>query len=132
MRLTSIYERPDRAQILFQLLEEREPDQNISHKAMPTWKEHLSFVESKPYKAWYFIEDEGIVGACYLSKQDEIGIFVFKAHQGKNYGPLAVKAIMHEHGKRRYLANIAPGNERSRRIFRDLGFKHIQCTYELV
>ena len=132
MNLVSVYERPDRALVLHQLLEEREPEANISHKAMPSWAEHVRFVESKPYAAWYFIEHEGIVGACYLSKQDEIGVFVFKAHQGKNYGPWAIEAIMLKHGKRRYLANVSPRNERSSEIFRNLGFKPIQVTYERV
>ena len=132
MNLTSIYERPDRALVLHQLLEEREPEANISHKAMPTWDEHVRFVESRPYEAWYFIEDEGIVGACYLSKQDEIGVFVFKEHQGKGYGPWAIEAIMLKHGKRRYLANVSPRNTRSAEIFRNLGFKQIQATYERV
>jgi RimJ/RimL family protein N-acetyltransferase len=132
MNLISIYERPDRALVLYQLLEERDPAANISHRAMPSWDEHVRFVETKPYEAWYFIEREGIVGACYLSKQDEIGVFVFKAHQGKNYGPWAIEAIMLKHGKRRYLANISPRNERSAEIFRNLGFKQIQATYERV
>lgn len=132
MNLISIYERPDRALVLHQLLEERDPSANISHKAMPSWDEHVRFVESKPYQSWYFIEDEVIVGACYLSKQDEIGVFVFKAYQGKNYGTWAIEALMLKHGKRRYLANISPRNERSVEVFRNLGFKHIQNTYERV
>ena len=132
MKLASVYERPDRAQLLFQLLEERGPDVSISHKAMPTWDEHVRFVESRPYQAWYFIEAEGVVGACYLSKQDEIGVFVFNAHQGKGYGPWAIEAIMLKHGKRRYLANINPRNTKSAEIFRNLGFKQIQVTFERI
>jgi RimJ/RimL family protein N-acetyltransferase len=131
MNLVSIYERPDRALVLYQLLEEREPDQNISHKAMPSFDDHVRFVESRPYQAWYFILDgEMVLGACYLSKQDEIGVFVRKQHQGRGHGPWAVGAIMLKHGKRRYLANISPKNTRSAEIFRNMGFKHIQDTYE--
>ncbi len=133
MNLTSIYERPDRALVLHQLLEEREPEQNISHKAMPSWDEHVRFVESRPYQAWYFIEDDTVTaGACYLSKQDEIGVFVFKAHQGKNYGTWAIGALMLKHGRRRYLANVSPKNARSLELFRNLGFKQIQVTFERV
>jgi hypothetical protein len=57
MNLISIYERPDRALVLHQLLEERDESANISHKAMPSWDDHVRFVESKPYQAWYFIVD---------------------------------------------------------------------------
>lgn len=131
MNLISIYERPDRALVLHQLLEERGDETNISHKAMPSWDEHVRFVESKPYQAWYFIVDDGqTVGACYLSKQDEIGVFVFKQYQGRGYGPWAIDAIMLKHGKRRYLANVSPRNTKSAEVFRNMGFKHIQNTYE--
>jgi hypothetical protein len=58
-----------------------------------------------------------VVGACYLSKQDEIGVAVFKEYQGKNYGPWAIEALMLKHGKRRYLANVSPRNERSWKSF---------------
>jgi RimJ/RimL family protein N-acetyltransferase len=133
MNLVSVYERPDRAIVLHRLLEEREPEANISHKAMPSWDEHVRFVESKPYQAWYFImADEMIVGACYLTKQDEIGVFVFKEDQGQNYGTWAIDAIMLKHGKRRYLANVSPKNIRSLEVFRNLGFKPIQVTHERV
>lgn len=133
MKLASIYERPDRAQVLYQLLEEREPEANISHKAMPSWDEHVRFVESRPYEAWYFIvENDSVVGACYLSKQNEIGVFVCKQHRGNGYGPWAIEAIMLKHGKRRYLANVSPRNVRSAEVFRDLGFNLVQHTYERV
>jgi RimJ/RimL family protein N-acetyltransferase len=132
MNLISIYERPDRALVLHQLLEERDDTANISHKVMPSWDEHVRFVESKPYQAWYFIEDNGTIGACYLSKQDEIGVFIFKAYQGKHYGTWAIEALMLKHGKRRYLANVSPRNERSLEVFRNLGFKPIQITHERI
>ena len=100
---------------------------------MPSFREHIDFVKSKPYEAWYFIEHEGeTAGAVYLSKQDEIGVFVFKSHQGKNYGPWAIEAIMLKHGKRRYLANVSPKNARSLELFRNLGFKPIQITHERI
>jgi len=147
MTLVDVYSAPEAARVLYDLLAEREPQTNISHKAMPTWDEHVRFVASKPYQAWYLLEvDDGnnsrtappqIVGAIYLTKPaakaragDEIGVFVFKAHRGKGYGKAAIKALMSQHGKRRYLANIAPGNAASIKLFDALGFRHIQNTYE--
>jgi RimJ/RimL family protein N-acetyltransferase len=134
--LRSVYERPDRHWILYLLLCERDETTNISHKWLPEYDAHVDFVESKPYAAWYFIEDSYsshsvILGACYLSKQDEIGIHIFKAHQGKGHGWRAVKALIDKHGPRRYLANISPRNERSAEMFSRMGFKLIQHTYEL-
>ena len=132
MSLISIFERPDRASLLYELLTERDETVNISHKAMPCWGDHVRFVESNPYRAWYFVMDEKPVGSCYLSKHNEIGVQIFKAHQGKGYGRQAVQAIISAHGPRRYLANINPHNERSKELFTGLGFKLIQHTYECV
>ncbi len=116
---------------LFDLLREREPHQSISHKAMPTWEEHCEFISSRPYGAWYLIEDGGLArGACYLSKQREIGIGIFKACRGRGYGRAAVLALMEKHPGR-FLSNINPANEASLKLFRGLGFGGpIQITLE--
>jgi RimJ/RimL family protein N-acetyltransferase len=132
MTLTSIYDRADRHDLLYRLLAERGDEVSISHKEMPSFDEHVTFVELQPYEAWYFICDPDPVGACYLSRQDEIGVFVFGEHQKKGYARAAVKAIMQRHGPRRYLANVNPRNEASRFLFTGLGFKMIQHTYELI
>ena len=131
MNLVSAYERHDDGWLLYILLSEREPEASISHKRMPCIRQHMEFFESKPYEAWYLIlQNCEPVGACYLSKQNEIGVQVFKRHQGKGYGKAAVQELMKRHGKRRYLANINPQNERSAKMFKDLGFNLIQHTYE--
>jgi RimJ/RimL family protein N-acetyltransferase len=132
MMLQNIYERPDRHDLLYRLLAERGEEVNISHHEMPGPSQHILFVESQPYEAWYFICDPEPVGACYLSHQNEIGVFVFAAHQKKGYARDAVRAIIDRHGPGRYLANISPRNETSRFLFQGLGFRHCQNTYELV
>jgi RimJ/RimL family protein N-acetyltransferase len=132
MKLQSIYERPDRHELLYRLLAERGEDVNISHKEMPGRDQHIAFVESNPYQAWYFICDPEPVGACYLSRLNEIGVFVFAKFQKKGYARAAVKEIIKRHGPGRYLANVSPRNEVSRFLFSGLGFKHIQSTYELL
>lgn len=132
LTLTSVYSRPDRAIILWELLKERDASVNISHKQMPTWDEHVRFVESKPYEAWYFIQDgTRIVGSCYLSKRNEIGIQVFKAHQGKGYATASLQRLMKRHGTINYLANVNPANSRSAALFQKLGFNLVQHTYEM-
>jgi RimJ/RimL family protein N-acetyltransferase len=131
MSLTSVYERPDRHQLLYDLLKERDETVNVSHRELPAWCDHVRFVESHPYQEWYFIEAGDVVGACYLTIDDEIGVFVFKEYQGHGYGPMAVRRLMDIHGQRRYLANINPRNERSAGIFAKLGFRCVQHTYEL-
>ncbi len=132
MNLISVYERPDRHNLLLRLLAERSEEVNISHKAIPSFAAHVAFVESHPYRGWYFIYDPDPVGACYLSHHNEIGVFVFAEHQKKGYARAAVQAIIEKHGPGRYLANISPKNKASRFLFNGMGFKHIQDTYELV
>jgi RimJ/RimL family protein N-acetyltransferase len=148
MELVSIYPSPQLShlKLLYQILKERDETTSISHRSMPRWDQHVAFVLSKPYKNWWILEDsmEGAilssppeiidvpfaVGAAYLSKQNEIGIFVMKKYQGKGYGREAVETIAATtHGP--VLANINPRNKRSIKMFEELGFKHIQNTYRL-
>jgi RimJ/RimL family protein N-acetyltransferase len=132
MTLTSVYTRPDRCELLYRLLAERGEEANISHKEMPNFVRHTAFVESHPYEAWYFICDPEPVGACYLTRQNEIGVFVFAEHQKKGYARQAITTLIEKHGPGRYLANVSPRNEASRFLFHGLGFKHCQDTYEMV
>ena len=43
---------------LYDLLKNKDPNANISHKKMPSYDEHVKFVMSKPYTNWYIIEYE--------------------------------------------------------------------------
>ena len=133
MNLTSVYDSPGlAAHYLFMLLGERRPEESISHRRMPSWQEHQAFVASRPYDAWYLIEDHGsVVGAVNLTRQDEIGVFLFRDHQGRGLGQKAVRMLIEKHPRPRYLANVAPGNGRSIRLWERLQFRHIQNTYEL-
>ncbi len=129
--LSSVYDHPERHKLLWQLMLERDDAVNISHRALPTWEQHVGFVEKHPYKAWYFVRlGNKVVGACYLTAHNEIGIFIFGSCQGQGYGPQAVKALMAKEGPGRYLANINPKNERSLDMFSGMGFRLIQHTLE--
>ena len=88
-------------------------------------------MDSYPYRVWYIVHaDDEPIGAVYLSKNDEIGIFILKAHQCHGYGKQAVYLLMQMHPVKRFLANIAPGNARSIAMFEKLGFELIQLTME--
>ena len=117
---------------LFKLLKERNPSENISHKKMPTYKKHVKFISSKPYKKWYIIKYQNKkVGSIYLTDRNEIGIFIKKEFQVKNIGTKAIKSLMKKDSRIRYLANINPKNIKSIKFFKKNGFKLIQHTYEL-
>ena len=118
---------------LYDILKERDPIVNISHKQMPTYKEHKQFVRSKPYSKWYIVyyEDKK-VGSAYLSRQNEIGIFLKKGRQNRGIGNVVLQLIMKKNPRPRYLANINPKNNRSIKFFKKNGFHLIQYTYELI
>ena len=116
---------------LFDLLKERDPRVNISHKKMPTYNEHTKFIKSKPYSKWYIIlKSKQKIGSIYLSKSDEIGIFVSKKFQGKNVGNFALNELMKKIPHKRFLANVNPKNKKSISFFKNYGFKLIQYTFE--
>jgi RimJ/RimL family protein N-acetyltransferase len=117
--------------LLYDLMGERDETINISHREMPTFDDHVCFVERRPYTEWSFIAvGDEIVGAIYLSHQDEIGCFLYRKYRGMGYGRRAILALMDSHGPRRYLANINPRNDPSRALFVSLGFTICQHTYE--
>jgi len=117
---------------LYELLKQRDPRANISHKRMPSFKQHESFIQSKPYSKWYIIQNfKNDVGSIYLSKNNEIGIFLIKKNQNNGIGKSALKLLIKKNPKVRYLANVNPKNKKSIDFFKKNGFKLIQYTYEL-
>jgi len=120
----------DDAEFLFDLLKQREGTVNISHKSLPDWEEHLQYVKKHDYQLWDIIWVENTrIGNIYLTKNDEIGIFIDKKLQFHGYGSKALEEFMKKNGKKRYLANINPTNYKSIQFFGKHGFTHIQNTY---
>lgn len=141
--LHDVYETPGAAELLWELLAERDPIANISHKQMPTMEEHLEFVRGRPYAEHWFIfatfAETFVVGACYLTKPprasaagNEIGVQIFRRHQRRGYASAALAQMIERHKGKRLLANIALGNEKSAKLFQRYGFIPIQATFELV
>lgn len=113
---------------LYKLIGEKEDYQNISHKVMPTYEEHVKFNESKPYKEDYIIYDGEPIGRVYITKQNEIGIHILKEHQGGGVGSDVLHLFLSR--KEPIYANISPNNKGSQRFFERHGFKLIQYTYK--
>ena len=119
-------------QFLYEFLCERKPIESISHNKIPSYDEHVKFVKSKPYSKWYVINfNNKKVGTIYLSKQDEIGIFLKKDFQNRGIGKNALNLLIKKNPRRKYFANVNPRNVKSKRFFEEFGFKLIQNTYEL-
>lgn len=119
-------------EFLYKLLSERNPSVNISHKKMPTYKQHIKFVKSNPYSKWYIVyHNEQKTGSAYLTKINEIGIFLTKEFQGMKIGNKVLTIIMQSNPRKRYLANINPSNKKSIEFFKKNQFHLIQYTFEI-
>lgn len=125
---------------LYALLAERQNEANISHTDMPSRQEHRKFVMRHPYRSWYLIHNEvnKVIGSIYVTYHNEIGIALLNVAQGRGYGSAAIKALCAQEkplsgipGERSgtWLANIAPANHRSVKMFEKLGFEKISHTY---
>ncbi len=129
MKLVDVTEDYNAFNVLYDLLAERPPEANISHRKMPSWAKHVAFVRSNPYLAWYIIKI-GVqgVGTVYLSKDREIGIAVLKKHQGNGYATKAIGMVRKKFPGKIY-ANVAPHNGKSIQLFTKLGFRPFQYVY---
>ena len=143
--LIPLSQEPDAEEILYEMLRERsqeeDPYVNISHRALPSFKDHVHFVRKHPYQLWFLLHDgNGYVGQVLATRRNEIGVIILRAHRGKGHGTEAVRAIMTRYkplpavpSERvcSWLANINPLNGPSIRMFSKLGFTLKQQTYEL-
>ena len=119
-------------QFLYKLLKERGPVASISHKKMPTYSQHVKFVMSKPYSVWYIVyHKKEKVGSFYISKQNEIGLFIKTEFQKMGLSKKIMQLIIKKHPKKRFLANVNPKNKNSIKFLKNNGFNLIQQTYEL-
>lgn len=154
IKLVDIYDgariRDGALEFLYELMKEREPEINISHRELPTFEQHRQFVTRRPYRFWYLIEavdfetrnparDHPWIGYVSATHSNEIGIVLLKDWRGHGFGKLVVQELIALHRPNpaepsvrtgTWIANVAPANERSRRMFEGLGFRKIQETFE--
>ena len=117
---------------LYDLLKNKDPNSNISHKKMPSYDEHIKFVSSKPYTNWYVIEyDEKNAGAIYLSKLDEIGISIGSDYEYEQIAKVAIKLLMELNPRKRYLVNVSPKDIRTQEFLLKNGFSGLEYVYEM-
>ena len=106
---------------LYRLLEHRRPEENISHRAMPDWAEHVDFNDSHPYKEDYIIERGGKpVGRVYLTHQRTIGIHTIDGSDAE------VLELFKRPGLQ---AEVSPLNKKWIKILKRNGFKLKHFTY---
>jgi hypothetical protein len=120
-------------EFLYEFLKEREPNENISHKKIPTFNEHKKFVLSKPYQKWYIVLlNNEKIGTIYLSIINEIGLHFKKKYQTNILRNKVLHELIEKNQKNRYLVNINPRNKSLISFYKSKKFKKIQHTYELI
>lgn len=119
--------------VLYQLLVEREPNVNISHSTVPTWGQHIKYVDGRPHKLWFIVYNDNVpVGAMYLTNKNEIGTFTLKAHLRKGYATQATNHMKELTVGQPLYANVAPFNLASQLYCEKMGFKLMQWTYKFI
>lgn len=117
-------------EFLYDLMLERTKNVNIEHDTTPTFSEHVKFIKTKPYYRWLIItRDSEKVGMIYLTKKNEIGIFIKKTYSSKGIGQKALKLLMVKYPKSYYLANVNPKNKNSISFFKKNGFKPLKLVF---
>jgi RimJ/RimL family protein N-acetyltransferase len=121
---------------LYDMLKERGDNISISHRAIPSYKEHVAFWASNPYARadiirYGFGVNSERAGYCYISKQNEIAIHLLPKFQRLGIGPHVMGLLISLAcgGSKDVFANINPHNKVARKMLIGLGFKHIQETY---
>ena len=114
-------------------MSERKQFENISHKKLPSYNNHVKFIKSKPYAKWLLIEcREKILGSVYLSKNNEIAIWIKKSV--RDYKMTICKKILQEiitkFTRKKYFANLNPRNKKMIDFYKKNGFELIHFTFE--
>jgi RimJ/RimL family protein N-acetyltransferase len=127
--------------LLWLLMQERRPEQNISHTEPPSLEEHVAFVRRRPYADWLIVWWQGKpIGAVSATYRNEVGIQILRAWQGKGIGTRALRLFLNHvkplparpsENPSYYVANINPQNAASLKLFRALGFTDHQVTLAL-
>ena len=116
---------------LYKLLKGRNPKENISHKEIPSYKQHVKFVKSKPYQKWYIIEkNRKKIGAIYFSKQNEIGIHFLPKTSSESIRQTAMQKLIKKNPGKKYFTNVNPKNLDQIKFLKKNGFSLVQNTLE--
>lgn len=120
---------------LYSSLEKR--TYNVSHKLMPSYLEHLDFVNNHPYRVWMLVKiSKDIIGNFYLQKDNSIGLHLDEGKLEffsqtidlilKKWKPLdGIKSIRNQN----FIFNVVDGNVDLVEELQKIGAHKIQSTY---
>ncbi len=125
---------------LYELLKERDISKGITHKKLPSLKEHRTFVENQlmsingdtkniektgldPYDGWYIIASDATdLGSIWIEKDASVGVQVQKKFHNIGLGIIAFEKLRKIHKKENYFAYIGLNNHESIKFCEGLGF----------
>ena len=125
---------PKHYKFLYDLLTERKPFENISHKKLPSYNNHVKFIKSTPYSKWLLIEyRDKMIGSVYLSKNTEIAIWIKKSIKDYKMGiqKKVLEEVITKFTRKKYFVNLNPRNKKMINFYKKNGFKLIYFTFEL-
>jgi len=111
---------------------------NISHKTMPSFKEHATFVQNHPYRVWVIIKNGSMaIGNLYIQFDNSIGLH-FNSPENfeqtseimslvyKSYSPLPAKPSVRID---EFFLRVPPDNHKFQEILLDIGFYEVEKTF---
>ena len=127
----------DHIDFLYRLLSLRSKKKSISHKNLPEFNLHKSFVLSKPYRYWFIIEEkQNYIGSAYISRFNNLGIHLIKPKKSilhdilifllNNVSPM--KEIPSVRSKN-FVINLSTKNKMYLEVVKRIGGKKLQETY---
>lgn len=120
---------PDDYYHLYEILKERDPAINISHRELPTYEQHCEFWRKKPYMwSQAIVSMDDFIGYVYLTDRKELGVHIKKEFQQKGIGTEVIKKVLKKFTGD-ILINIAPSNSVALKIASKLNFEKIQFTF---
>ena len=112
---------------------------SISHKLLPQYQDHITFVKNHPYRYWAMVAENNLpVGAVYLQSNNSIGLNVVQPtrklvsevllHIRENFEPAKeIKSKIPSY----FYVNVACANENLSRILLELGAIPLQTSYKV-
>lgn len=124
----------DKASFLYMLLEQRlkEPIGNLKLDKLPSWADHIKYIECRPYALWAIIRlDIEWVGSVAIDYDGTVSVYVIKSVRREGVAKEAIRqamAVCQKRNMANFKAVIRAENAASQGLFSSLGFKSDTIT----
>jgi hypothetical protein len=127
----------EQIEILYNHLKNR--NCSISHKSLPRYQDHITFVKNHPYCYWAMVlEDNLPVGAVYLQTNNSIGLNLLQPtrhvvsevlrHIRENFEPAKeIRSIIPYY----FYVNVAYANKKLSKVLLELDAIPLQTSYKV-